>query len=316
MGSSMRALLCLLRASGSIALAVLALLLFVIGLGVTPAGLLLEAALLAPWRARAAALGRARIAMGACVLALGLAFPGYPFVEGARRIEELSAKLPGGPGAFTSRELASIYALNVTMALGGVLVGAPEAAEETLLLAVPGPPERVFHSDMPMRSWKVRRAVAAMLREAESGAPGQALGPRRVAWRYSPSESLRAALALNALTLRAAVVEPGRRARIELEGTVAVRYPPRAGFPSAPCADSGCSSRRGSSGCCRSAAGSTPTAPCGAGRWRPTIPGSTSSTSPCATCASACCSRAGRCEPVAVSRSPRARLSRPSSRGC
>ena len=138
--------------------------------------------------------------------------------EYGHRVEVLSAKLSGGPSAYSSREKLGIYGLNLAMGVVGSAAGFPEAGVETLLLMVPGPSERVFESDFPMRSPKVREAALAMLRSPT---------PRTVVWAYEPSESARVALACNALHLTGKRVEENGRRGVQIRGRVDVSYADR-----------------------------------------------------------------------------------------
>ncbi len=138
--------------------------------------------------------------------------------EYGHRVEVLSAKLAGGPDAFSAREKLGIYGLNLAMGVTGAAVGFPEVAMETLLLTIPGGPVRNFESDFPMRSPKVRDAVAAMLVDSR---------PRTVAWAYSGQDSMRVALACNSLHLTGEpVVDDGRRG-LRVSGRVQISYAER-----------------------------------------------------------------------------------------
>ena len=138
--------------------------------------------------------------------------------EYGHRVEVLSARLDRGPSAYSARDKLGIYGLNLAMGAVGALVGFPEVAMETLLLTVPGPRERTFASDFPMRSPKVRTAARAMLGDPR---------PRTVVWSYEPSESARVALACNALHLVGEPVRQGSRRGVEIRGTVEISYADR-----------------------------------------------------------------------------------------
>ena len=54
-----------------------------------------------------------------------------------------------------------IWLFNIPMALGGLIIGAPEAAAETLWLAVPKKPDTVYKidSDFPLKSERIQNMV-------------------------------------------------------------------------------------------------------------------------------------------------------------
>ena len=54
-----------------------------------------------------------------------------------------------------------IWLFNIPMALGGLVIGAPEAAAETLWLAVPKKPNTVYKidSDFPLKSERIHLSL-------------------------------------------------------------------------------------------------------------------------------------------------------------
>jgi hypothetical protein len=191
-----------------------ALCLAVFGAPVT-AGLLLLASIGA---------GRRR---GGGLIALALAMP-TALAEYPARIDALSARLQaGGPAALSTRDLTGIWLLNLGMAAGGAAAGFPEVALETALLVVPGGGEREFGGDVAMGAPQVQAAIAdyAAL-AAASGEARVALPPRRLQLDGSGGHaSIRAALALNPVTLSGDAVREPDGYRLELVARVPVDYP-------------------------------------------------------------------------------------------
>ncbi|RMF89525.1 MAG: hypothetical protein D6736_08215 [Nitrospinota bacterium] len=194
------------------------------GLRITPIFTALLGFCLAVWRFRRLRLVR----WIALLLVIAATILGWyvPFHEYADRVEYLSRKKIEGPNTFSTIELAGIWTLNIGMAAGGWLAGFREVAAETLLLAIPGPNERQWASDMPMRSPKVRRVLAEMLREARrSGQTDYKLRKYRIGWSYNPRhESIRTALALNPFTITGHAIKHGDRWLLKLRGTVRIEY--------------------------------------------------------------------------------------------
>ncbi|TNE85775.1 MAG: hypothetical protein EP330_24370 [Deltaproteobacteria bacterium] len=119
------------------------------------------------------------------------------------RVEVLTARyLAGGPEALGMLDLVAVWGLNLVMAAVGLVVGLPEVAIETSLLAVPRGPALEWHSDrFPRCAPKVAAVVADHQRAARGGA--HSFREQRVAWRYGEAgSSVRAALALNPVTVR------------------------------------------------------------------------------------------------------------------
>lgn len=178
--------------------------------------------------------GRSALAHVLGLLWLGAAALGWPtpFVEYADRTEALLNQ-----PTWSTRDRAGAWLLNVGMAIGGALVGFPEAALETTLLTVPdlnGDGKRTFSSDFPAGSARVRAELRAWRQQNPRGALGP-LPPRRVAWRYDEvgwSEA-RYALALNSLDLRGTVAaDPASGAkRLSVCAEVAVSYWPNTSLP-------------------------------------------------------------------------------------
>ena len=149
------------------------------------------------------------------------------------RLDTLAGRLAAQRGTLSTPERVQVAALNLAMGLGGLLLGYPEAACETLWLFVPGSPVREWRSDFAMGSPLVRQRVRDMLAEARRrGRPGESvkLSRRTVAWTAEAlaRDSPRVALALNSPLELEAVAHPrGSGWRLELQGRAAVRYPAR-----------------------------------------------------------------------------------------
>lgn len=162
-------------------------------------------------------------------LALTLAAP-VAVVEYRLRVEDLRRTIDrGGPEALSVRERAGIWLLNLGMAGGGALVGFPEVALETLLLAVPGPQERTFRSSFPRGSARVRAAVDGWRPLLRTDADRVALPPVRVTFSSAGGHAeWRRGLALNPLTLDGEATRDGEGWALRLTGRVEVDYTPGA----------------------------------------------------------------------------------------
>jgi hypothetical protein len=134
-----------------------------------------------------------------------------------------------GAESLAFEQRAGIYGLNVVMGIGGYAVGYPEAARETLMLAVPGPLVRHWGSEFALRSPRVCDAVQQMIAEAEAtDADSVQLTERSVSWpQYGfGQDSLRVALALNCpLVIQGTASRAGGRWRLDLVGSARVEYP-------------------------------------------------------------------------------------------
>ena len=64
-----------------------------------------------------------------------------------------------GPTALTTTERVSIYVGNISMALVGFAMLAPEVAVETLLLMEPSGKDRTYYSDFAMGSKHIRKLI-------------------------------------------------------------------------------------------------------------------------------------------------------------
>ncbi len=169
------------------------------------------------------------------VLALGLAWR-TPVREVNRSIARLAAipRTEGAPARFTLADKLGIYGLNLAMAGAGMALY-PEAARETLLLAVPvgsGEPRRVFKSDFPLRSARISALVRSFeLELRNSRQRPAALSRERVAWRpgsvaFSPWDpESRAMLALNPCEVSATARRAGAQWILEVAVEVHVAYP-------------------------------------------------------------------------------------------
>ena len=74
-----------------------------------------------------------------------------------------------GPTALTTSERVSIYVGNISMALVGFAMLAPEVAVETLLLMEPSGKDRTYHSDFAMSSKHIRKLIDDYTAEVEAG---------------------------------------------------------------------------------------------------------------------------------------------------
>lgn len=141
----------------------------------------------------------------ALVVAMGLGAPAA-LLEYPARIDALRATVDtGGYGALSVRDCASIWLLDVGVAVGGLLVGFPEAALETTLILVPDEDaRRTFSSSFPGRDPRVRRVI--------DGWTGTGpFGPTRVVFGYEGGHSAwRSALALDPVTLTGERLPDGR----------------------------------------------------------------------------------------------------------
>lgn len=180
--------------------------------------------------------------LGPGLLGLLVCFAGatwrVPVREVDRSIESLArrAQSPAGTSSLSLRDKLGIYGLNVAMGLAALPLY-PEAARETLLLAVPPDPtsgRRVFRSSFAMRSTRVREVVEsfkAQLRSAKGTTA--ALEPVRVSWpstayRQLGGSEARVALALNPSDVSAVARRSGRGWELEVRVEVRVEYPKRA----------------------------------------------------------------------------------------
>ncbi|MCB9683712.1 MAG: hypothetical protein H6735_01565 [Alphaproteobacteria bacterium] len=159
------------------------------------------------------------------VLALALGTP-TALLEYPRRIDAMRAKVDaGGDGALSVRDCASIWLLDVGVAVGGLFVGFPEAALETTLILIPDADgQRTFASSFPARDPRVRAVV-----DRWKQGSGSRFGPKRVAFGYEGGHARwRAALALDPITLTGERLPDGR---LRIEGTVPCDYHPGARVP-------------------------------------------------------------------------------------
>ena len=89
-----------------------------------------------------------------------------------------------GSQALNTMERVSIYFSNITMAVGGFLILAPEVAVETLFLMDPRGKDKSFNSDFAMGSKHVREIISNYSQKVEAGsAPLQS---ERIPLRWGP----------------------------------------------------------------------------------------------------------------------------------
>lgn len=130
-------------------------------------------------------------------------------------------------------EMVQVASLNLLMAGGGLAIGYPEVALETVLLFVPNGGERRWRSDFAMESPMVRLAVEDMASRSARHLRGDgpvALVPHVIAWSRAAvvTDSPRVALALNSpLRLSGTARCINGAFRVSVEGRAAARYPPR-----------------------------------------------------------------------------------------
>ena len=74
-----------------------------------------------------------------------------------------------GSQALNTMERVSIYFSNITMAVGGFLILAPEVAVETLFLMDPRGKDKSFNSDFAMGSKHVREIISNYSQKVEAG---------------------------------------------------------------------------------------------------------------------------------------------------
>jgi len=152
---------------------------------------------------------------------LGLPAALWSLVRYGQRVDALSAAVfSAGPSALGLADLFALWGLNLLMAAAGLVLGFPEVAAETALLAAPMPAsvEVPAPGGFPACVPKVQQAV----RRAE--ARGR---PQRVSWSYTSVDSVRGALALNPATVHVRPIAQAGQAGREVRVTVPVDYPPR-----------------------------------------------------------------------------------------
>ena len=141
----------------------------------------------------------------------------------------------GSPDQFTIKDKFNIWGLNLAMGTVAVFIY-PEAAVETILLILPNKKNsiRIFRSDFPLKSLKVRKELQKIKQAIRSFKKKKIVrfDPVMIAWKthsYSPfaSDEARAALALNATRMQATAIKEETRWRIDISCTVRVAYPPR-----------------------------------------------------------------------------------------
>lgn len=153
------------------------------------------------------------------LLATGLLAAPWTLWRYTARVDVLTERVArGGPDALGVLDCVAVWGLNLLMGVTGALLGFPEVAAETLLLAVPRGPSLSVRSDFPLCDPKIARFVDAS-RNLRDGATART----RVVWTYDAHESARAALALNPADL--VVARDGDR--LVVRTTVPVDYPSR-----------------------------------------------------------------------------------------
>jgi hypothetical protein len=153
------------------------------------------------------------------------------------RIEELRGRERTNPAAFSLRDKAGIYGLNIVMAAAAAPVY-PEAALETFLMVFRPPAGRLrtFDSRFGLGSQRLRQRLAGVAREFEADTAGvREFGPAFIEWdreeyRFGNPEA-RYALALNQTHLRARFERQGTGWRADVRHLVGIGYPRDAYVP-------------------------------------------------------------------------------------
>lgn len=178
-----------------------------------------------------------RAALAGALLLAGAVAGGVPHREYARCVVALDARVErDGPEALRPPELLAVWGLNAALAAGGLGAGLPEAARETLHMALPGPHVRTFHSDFALRSPRVRGAILTMLQGLPAASPTTLdehdparvpLADRVVAWKgyFNERDSPRVALALNPVRISGTAQRGKGGTRLSLVARVDVVYP-------------------------------------------------------------------------------------------
>jgi hypothetical protein len=169
-----------------------------------------------------------RCAALSIVIVLLLLFP-YKVLESTEnRMRFLSDKLvTEGISGFGVSDKIAIYGAHVFMGLGGLVVGYPEIAIETLSMIIPGGRVRSWSSDFAMESPRIRKPLKLMVAQLEK-LPKQTnehtLKKKRIAWTQYDSDE-RVGFALNPVRLEAKANRIEGRWGINCTATIDIRYP-------------------------------------------------------------------------------------------
>ena len=164
------------------------------------------------------------------IIVLLLLFP-YKILESTEnRMQFLREKLVSeGIDGFGLTDKIAIYGAHVFMGLGGLVVGYPEVAIETLSMVIPGGGIRSWSSDFAMESPRIRKPLKGMVAQLEQ-LPMQTneyvMKKKRIAWKQYDSDE-RVGLALNPVRLKAMANRIEGRWQINCRATVNIKYPPR-----------------------------------------------------------------------------------------
>ena len=163
-------------------------------------------------------------------IVLLLLFPYQVLESTENRMRFLSKKLVSeGIDGFGLGDKIAIYGAHAFMGLGGLIVGYPEVAIETLSMIIPGGRARSWSSDFAMESPRIRKPLKRMVAQLEQ-LPLQineyALKKKRIAWPQYGSDT-RVGFALNPFHLKAIAKRIEGRWQINCTATVDMRYPPR-----------------------------------------------------------------------------------------
>ena len=153
-----------------------------------------------------------------------------------RQLEQLAGQYErGGASALSTRDRAGLWGLHVVMAAGGYAWGLPEVSREAWRLNLPGRKTRVWFSDFPMRSPRVRAALLEIvddeiIRSQETSHSTQVTWPDYK--ETARTDSLRVALALNCpLVLDVEAIPHGPEHALNVVARCQVSYPRRGPIP-------------------------------------------------------------------------------------
>ena len=163
-------------------------------------------------------------------IVLLLLFPFNILESTESRMKFLSEKLVSeGIDGFGLGDKIAIYGAHVFMGLGGLVVGYPEIAIETLSMIIPGGRARSWSSDFAMESPLIRRPLKRMVAQLEQlpqKTNEHTLKTKRIAWPQYGSDT-RVGFALNPVRLKTVANRIKNRWQIKCIATVDVRYPQR-----------------------------------------------------------------------------------------
>ncbi len=169
-----------------------------------------------------------RAGFKAAFVALGLLLVPLCLGRYAQGVDRMMAKVRGGgPAALALHDRLAVYGLNGAMGASGILLGAPEAGVETLLLMVPSSGTRRWRSQgFPHCAPKVGDLLRRQQGQAQAG--GQTFATQTLVWEIGErGTSARAGLALNTLEVRTRREGP----MLHTESVVEVAYVANVALP-------------------------------------------------------------------------------------